>query len=165
MITIWLTKILDLLHVKMPIIINLLTNLINLNRTNIITSGAFSNTTPRLFSENDVWVGISASNYFNRTVITSYSITDNSIIVNSVASAYGIGIPVKCKESTRYKFSCDEEYNVNFGFYNENGEIISTETSQEFITPNNCKWINIVFVSRANDVETTYTNPKLVKEE
>lgn len=135
-------------------------NILNLSRTNIITSATTSATTPRPFTENDIWVGITRTNVFHNDYILSYSVGSNYVTVNNNNSGYGIGFPIKCKPSTNYVSSSNSTYNLGKGFYDVDGNYLSNTENATFTTPSNCYWILIVFPTSAN-TERTYTNPQL----
>lgn len=141
-------------------------NLLNLERTDIIDTnaegGAFDRTTPRDFAENQIWLGVTANGYFNPSTITTYSVTDSSVVATVGQNGYGVGFPVQVLPSTTY-YVCSDNTSafIAAGFYDASGNNLSwsnTISSGQITTPLDCQWAVIVF--RPNQgVSTTFNRP------
>ena len=130
------------------------------------------NTVKRLFNYNEYIVGISANNYYFPVYMSSCSVSNNSITVNTSANAYGLGVPVKTEANKTYKLSytisASANQSVRVGFYSSDGTWLSqissigTNNYVDITTPNNCDFMVIVFTPPQN-TETTYSNIMLEK--
>ena len=79
-------------------------NLLNLERSEIVTSAGQTPDTKRSFNENQIWVGLARNNNYNRARIDSYDVTDEyvSVSLGTNGTGYGIGFPIKVNPSTTY---------------------------------------------------------------
>lgn len=144
------------------------TNLLNLHRPCLITTGTSSNTTIRGLNDRQIWKGLTINNYFN-TNYTAYSITDNTVKVTTISyTGYGVGFPIKCKPKHWYtgSFSSNTGGTWCFGFYNASGTNLSwgnsyTDASHSFQTPANCEWMTLVLRSTTLGSEATFVNPQV----
>lgn len=144
------------------------TNLLNLHRPCLITTGTSSNTTIRGLNDRQIWKGLTSNNYFV-TANTSYSINDNTVkVTTSNNASYGIGFPIRCKQKHQYVFSCSSNSggSIKIGFYNASGTYLSyigpgAVTSYSFSTPANCEWLVLVIHSATLGSEATITNPQI----
>lgn len=135
-------------------------NQLKLNRTEIITSATASNTTPRVFNENQVWIGLTRNNYFNNTMIDAYNIGADYVSVNSKSGGYGVAFPIRVLPNTTYYGKLKNNWGV--GFYDENGAKISdvSKTNEStFTTPENVYWATIVFCPSPLNTLITYEKP------
>lgn len=138
-------------------------NQLKLNRTEIITSATVSNTTPRVFNENQVWVGITNNNYFYNNQINSYSIGANSVTVNNRGVAYGVGFPIRIIPDTVYYGISSNGLSV--GFYDINGNWLSGTTTFNpgsiFTTPENAFWAVVIFAPATVNTNIVFNNPNI----
>lgn len=128
-------------------------NLLNLDRTEIVTSAPFGNNSIRNFNENQIWVGITNNNYFANNNIDSYSIANGIVTVTNIdssgTSGYGIGFPMKCLPNTNYHKQCDNDvFQYDISFYDGNGQFILLTSANTFTTPSNAYWMLIVFAGQ-----------------
>ncbi len=143
-------------------------NLIGLTGRRIITSNPLSNATPRDFSEPSVYIGISASNYFNNQKCNEYTITESSVTVTSIEAGYGVGFTISVKPSTQYVFNYKNKAlsYAAVAYYDSDGNFLSfrnfnTLESFSFLTPSNCTNIILVLKSKENNETATYEEPQL----
>lgn len=123
----------------------------------------FSSTTVRNFEEDKWYVGLSSNNYYFPNTISSYSIKDNLITINTGASGYGLGRAFKTDANVTYYFTTTGYFAV--GFYNNSGEKISTtypyRNKGAFTTPDNCAWFTIVLRPDPTNTDCIYQNSQL----
>ena len=145
-------------------------NLLNINRTEIIDSyeegGSTAATTPRTFTENQMWIGLAFNNYFNPNRIDSYSVTSNSVTVNCNSTAYGIGFPLKCSPNMQFTVShtASTDAYISIAFYDKDGNLLSYVNriyiAITYTTPADSAWMCIV-LSPVAYYDTTYNNLQL----
>lgn len=153
--------------------VNLGQNLFNTNRTlGVPSDTAQPNTTKRLFNFGEYVEGITMNNYYSPALITSQSVSDNTISIQAASSGYGLGFPIRTSPSTSYAVSFTTNSTANdiirASFYEADGTIISwdtsanTSTEYKFTTPANCAFTLIVFRPRVDEL-TTFSNIMLVE--
>ena len=142
-------------------------NLLNLERSEIVTSAGQTPDTKRSFNENQIWVGLARNNNYNRARIDSYDVTDEyvSVSLGTNGTGYGIGFPIKVNPSTTYYFnSGDEEIlGVGVGFYTVDGTYIDNNyqyRSGTFTTPVNCYWATFVLLPQVTGEVVKFTHPR-----
>ena len=140
-------------------------NLLWLNN-GVFKTGAFHNTTPREVTGVGTWVGISASNYLAPNSITSYTIGDNSLTVESTANGYGVGFECKLTAGQQYTLSwVGTNAFVGISFYGSNGEYLSYVTSgvspKTFTVPESTAGAIIVLRGDGANVTGEFSNVQL----
>ena len=135
-------------------------NLLSLNRTQGTLSGN-SNTTPRTFSENEYYLGISMDNYYGASTITNFSKTYDSVTIENANVGYGVGFPVRVIGNKQYHiyFKSNNIVEYRIGFYDKNGNFIDYIGYQDtFTTPQNAYWCNVVIAPSYLNTETTFSD-------
>ena len=148
-------------------------NLFNVEDRTVRNFGATSNTTQRVFTENSVYLNVSANNYCVAGHKVSYNqIDDNSFTVlipstsQSGWSGYGAAFNFKVNPNTTYSVSArfDNEKGIinGCGFFDQDGNFISfAGRATNVTTPDNCVWMNVVFGVRLRDEEVLYEKVQL----
>lgn len=122
---------------------------------------ALSNTTVRgPFDETKYYVGFTHNNYYNPTVVASYTVTSTMIQVKEISTNayYGVSFPIRVIPGMTYRF---ENYvnELNFTFYTYNGEWISSLYGQYVEAPENAYWCLIGVIPKTSGTTVTWTNP------
>ena len=136
-------------------------NLLNLSGRVVAESNGGAITTKRTFTGNQIFVGLTANNYWYSQYVASYAVNATSVTVKSTASGYGIGFDLEVIPENTYTFSCAEPYGLRYAFYQEDGAHISWSEATGSITckaPNNAKWLVVFCVPQKSNTECTYTN-------
>ena len=136
-------------------------NLLNLEGREVVTKGAFENTSRRELNGNKLFVGLSANNYFSNSKILNYTVNKDSVSIESVADRYGIGFDVRVKPGMQLTASPSSTGKlIQFAFYDEYGNYISSSFVETGTVPDNAVWAVAVFRPTANTV-VTYQNPQV----
>lgn len=126
-------------------------------------TGGFGPNVARNFEEGKWYIGLTSNNYYAPNNITSYSIKDNLITVNTKALGYGLGRAFKTTAQVSYYFTTTGFFAV--GFYNSSGEKIShtaaIRNKGAFTTPDTCAWFTIVLRPDPVDADCIYQNMQL----
>lgn len=148
-------------------------NLFNIEDRTVRNFGATSNTTQRVFTENSVYLNVSANNYCVAGHKVSYNqINDNSFTVlipstsQSGWTAYGAAFNFRVNPNTTYSVSArfDGEKGIinGCGFFDQDGNFISfVARATNVTTPDNCVWMNVIFGVRLRDEEVLYERVQL----
>lgn len=148
-------------------------NLFNVEGRTVRNFGATSNTTQRVFTENSVYLNVSANNYCVAGHKVSYNQIDNNSFTVSIPStsqggwtAYGAAFNFRVSPNTTYSVSAhfDGEKGVinGCGFFDQDGNFISfVSRATNVTTPDNCVWMNVVFGVRLRDEEVLYERVQL----
>lgn len=141
-------------------------NIFNLNDRVERNFGDAMNTNKRDFIKNSMYSKVSANNYVQSYLDISYSIVDNNkikVINNSGNLAYGVGFNFSVIPNTKYclltKYDSSKAQ-PRVGFYDKDGNYIDyiVVGNDNFTVPNNCEWINIVFIPKVQGEEATFEN-------
>ena len=141
-------------------------NLFNINAPEQDPSDTTAiNTTLRIFEPNTYCVGTSYSNYFYPTKINSYSVSNNTLTVNS-DTGYAVGFAVKAAAETTYFISASitNDGRIGIAYYDSTGQWISGEVNKQnksFTTPANTDIVVLCFNSPSNQTEVSYSNIQL----
>ena len=140
-------------------------NLLWLNN-GVFKTGGFTNTTPRELTGIGIWVGMAASNYLAANSITSYTIGDNSLTVESKANGYGIGFEAKLTVGQQYTLSwVGTNAFVGISFYDGDGLPLSYVTSgvspKTFTVPESTANAIIILRGDAANVTGKFSNVQL----
>ena len=130
--------------------------------------GTFSNTSIRNFSGDGIYKGITANNYYNSTNANIEKIDDlnNTVIVESKGSGYGIGFDFRVEPNTKYTVSVLNPASIRIGEYEEDGTWIKwnqpsgTMLNETITTSNQTYWLLIVSATNAN-MTSEYINIQL----
>lgn len=112
-------------------------NLIKLSASTpiVIINTGYDNTLSRALTNGTVYVGVSQNNFWIGSNANRYvnSISNGSMEFMSNAAAYGMGICVSVKPSTKYSLSYDtnEKINIRIAQYNSNGEWIKGKNIEQ----------------------------------
>ena len=135
----------------------------------IVTTGTFSNATPRDFSEPSAFIGITANNYFDNARIINYSLEEDQVMVTVGTVGYNLGLSIEIEPETQYTVSYDQKENnfIRIGFYDEDGAYLSymdiaADNKWTFTSPENAKYMNLCFGSLQN-TPYTFHHPIMVK--
>ena len=135
-------------------------NALSLDRT-LGDAGGYNKTNKRLWDENKYYVGLSASNYCDKTLIGDFSISDNSVSFLSKQNGYGTAFPIKALPATNYTIEfnvSDDSSSYRISFYKKDGTFISYVSNQTFTTPNDCYWVVVVLIPQTVNQITTFSN-------
>lgn len=119
-----------------------------------IPSSTKSNQSEKRLLEDGKWyVGFSKNNYYRGPQSEwpgnfQYNIWENSISIYTKLDGYGLAKCVYVEPNTKYTISCKvngPDINIGCGFYQEDGTFISYLSGKEITTPQNCKFMTIVF--------------------
>ena len=129
---------------------------------------AFSNSTKRTFSFDSYCLGLSHNNYYQPNKITSYSISENSVVMNSSVQAYGIGVPMKLEVGVRYNLSfVTTGGRIATSFYSLDGTALSfidsATNNYYFTVPEDTAYVVLVFKVATNNIEATFSNIQVEK--
>lgn len=164
-------------HVENFEVIELSKNLFNIDDRVVRDFGAISNSTQRTFTENSVYLNVSANNYCVAGHKVSYEkISDSSftVLIPSTSqtgwTAYGAGFNFRVNPNTTYSVSASYDTAKGVihgcGFYDENGNLLSfTTNSYNVTTPNDCAWMTVVFGVKLRDEAVLYENVQLEQNE
>lgn len=136
-------------------------NLLNLDRTEGDTTGwEFENTEKRIFDETKYYVGISANNYYWKPSTKDYSVTGNSVMVNS-GNGFGVGFPIRVFPGKTYQVeftATDGTHVYRVGWYDKEGSLISFEFGENKVAPDNAYWGLLVLSPDTADTNITFSN-------
>lgn len=139
-------------------------NLLNLSNREIVTNTWSPNTDMRNFNGNQLFVGISANNYFITPNIVSYSIGE-TIKVTAKQAAYGLGYDVAVEPNTSYVFSSiTTNGEIRAGLYNKDGTFSRMiEAVSTFTTKSTEYWAVVVLKQLAGNesIEASFSNIQL----
>lgn len=127
----------------------------------------------RLLEDGKWYVGLSKNNYYRGPQSDwsgnfQYNIWENSISIYTNLDGFGLAKCVYVEPNTKYTISCKvngPDINIGCGFYQEDGTFINYMSGEKITTPQNCKFMTIVFslgVDR-NKVTHYVSNIQLVK--
>lgn len=139
-----------------------------------IPSSTKSNSSEKRLLEDGKWyVGLSKNNYYRGPQSDwhgdfQYNIWENSISIYTNLDGYGLAKCVYVEPNTSYTLSYKVngvDLNVGFGFYQEDGTFIGYLSGEKITTPENCKFITVVFAlgTDINDVTNYVSDIQLVK--
>lgn len=136
-------------------------NIIGLSEREVVDFGNFGSETTRTFTGKGIILGVTANNYYSRTDITEYNITDESISFTTTGGGYGIGIDVPVKPKTTYTINSVYSTNANniaVSEYTNEGEFITFTvlSNGTFTTGENTGWIVLCFRSATTGENTIY---------
>lgn len=143
-------------------------NLLKLAGRTVVEDKNTSNTSKRTLTGNGIFVGASYSNYLAPGNVNSYSVTENSIKINTKNNAYGIGFDMPVEGKTVYSYSSTNmtDY-AAAAYYDVDGNYLSGTTSlqalKRFTTPENAKWAIIVFYTPTSNADISFGNPMIEK--
>ena len=127
---------------------------------------SYSNENKRIFTSNTYFSGSSYSNYWYPQKVSSYSIQQNSITVDS-SGGYGVGFAVAVTEGNYYlSWVLSGEGYANVTLYKTDGTavIISNGGSNpSFTIPNDVNIIVITFRNKTSGTPATFNNIQLEK--
>ena len=146
-------------------------NLLNLDRTlGQPSDTTASSTTKRKFNYNEVIKGISGTNYYYPSNVSSYNIQNGNVsMTTGGTSSYGLGFPIKTEANTTYTMSFNmssTNARVQVMYYASDGTFIDYESksaSFTFTTPSNCDFVLINFTGTQTNTTYTFTNCQLEK--
>lgn len=134
---------------------------------------ASTNTAKRLLENGKWYVGFSKNNYYRGpqsdwTGNFQYNIWENNISLYTNLDGYGLAKCVYVEPNTSYTLSYKVngvDLNVGFGFYQEDGTFIDYMSGEKITTPENCKFITVVFAlgTDRNKVTHYVSDIQLVK--
>lgn len=139
-----------------------------------IPSSTKSNSSEKRLLEDGKWyIGFSKNNYYRGPQSDwpgnfQYNIWENSISIYTDLDGYGLAKCIYVEPNTKYTISYKVngiDLNVGCGFYQEDGTFIGYFSGEKITTPQNCKFMTIVFslgVDR-NKVTHYVSNIQLVK--
>ncbi len=124
-----------------------------------LSSGGM-NTEIRQFEFDKYYLGLAYNNYYRKTSITDYSISNNTIVQTNASGStgYGIGLPVKVKPNTTYVVSANCE--LAQAQYTSSGEYITGGVTSKFTTAENCG-IVVIITYNAGGQTKQFTNMQL----
>lgn len=139
----------------------------------IPSSAGFDKSEKRLLEDGKWYVGLSKNNYYRGPQSDwlgnfQYNIRENSISLYTNLDGFGLAKCVYVEPNTKYTISCKvngPDLDIGCGFYQEDGTFIDFFSGEEITTPQNCKFITIVFslgIDR-NKVTHYVSNIQLVK--
>ena len=139
-----------------------------------IPSSTKSNSSEKRLLEDGKWyVGLSKNNYYRGPQSTfpgnfQYNIWENSISIYTKQDGYGLAKCIYVEPNTSYILSykvSGADPDVGFGFYQEDGTFIKYFAGKEITTPQNCKFITVVFAlgTNRNKVTHYFSDIQLVK--
>lgn len=139
-----------------------------------IPSSTKSNPSEKRLLEDGKWyVGFSKNNYYRGPQSDwlgnfQYNIWENSISLYTNLDGYGLAKCVYVEPNTSYTLSfkvSGRDHNIGFGFYQEDGTFIDYLSGKNITTPENCKFITVVFAFGVDrNKETNYfSDIQLVK--
>ena len=148
-------------------IARLAANLLNFDRTlGEPSNTASSGSTKRTFNLSEYIKGISASNSYSPSDITSCSLSGGVLKFVTTSVNYGIAFPMSLVPNTRYYFSRESASNitaVRVSFYAADGTPVRNFTLTNdayFDVPYDIATTLLVFIG-TNNVEATVTNPMI----
>lgn len=134
---------------------------------------ASTNTAKRLLENGKWYVGFSKNNYYRGpqsdwTGNFQYNIWENSISIYTNLDGFGLAKCVYVEPNTSYTLSykvSGADLNVGFGFYREDGTFIDYLSGKKITTPENCKFMTVVFALGIDRNKVTHyvSNIQLVK--
>lgn len=139
-----------------------------------IPSSTKSNQSEKRLLEDGKWyVGFSKNNYYRGPQSDwpgnfQYNIWENSISIYTNLDGYGLAKCVYVEPNTKYTISYKvngPDINIGCGFYQEDGTYIGYFGGEEITTPQNCKFMTIVFALGVDRNKVTHyvSNIQLVK--
>ncbi len=143
-------------------------NLLDLyGRTQGLCNGS-DKTSQRNFEFDKYYVGLTSNNWCYVSTIIKAELNNNSWVVETSSSGYGVGFPIKVKPNTNYYVSFANHQIIGIGFYDSSGNYISDydyiltgfDSSRTFTTPSNCSILTIILRPNPN-IESTYSNIQL----
>lgn len=107
----------------------------------------------RLLEDGKWYIGFSKNNYYRGPQSDwpgnfQYNIWENSISIYTKLDGYGLAKCIYVEPNTKYTISCKAngpDINIGCGFYQEDGTFINFFSGKEITTPQNCKFMIIVF--------------------
>jgi hypothetical protein len=129
----------------------------------VTTSGAVNN---RVFTPNTYVLGMTVSNTYVPSYISSVSITDNEIAFTSKSPSYGIAFPLNLLPNTAYTLSCKRTVGTAYmgaSFYDDNGKFLKYvmtrehELTKTFTTDEYAK-VLITFIAGASNEQTIFSD-------
>lgn len=107
----------------------------------------------RLLEDGKWYIGFSKNNYYRGPQSDwpgnfQYNIWENSISIYTKLDGYGLAKCIYVEPNTKYTISCKvngPDINIGCGFYQEDGTFINFFSGKEITTPQNCKFMIIVF--------------------
>ena len=129
-------------------------NPIKFSERTVVSNWAFSNTSKRILTGNQIIQGYAASNYVRPVNVTISEVTDESISIVSQSNAYGVGIDFKVKPNTNYHVSGNSGNigRIMVGLYDKDGNFLKTLNQIDnftFTTPENAKWAVLALTATA----------------
>lgn len=134
---------------------------------------ASTNTAKRLLENGKWYVGFSKNNYYRGPQSDwsgnfQYNIWENNISLYTNLDGFGLAKCVYVEPNTSYTLSykvSGADLNVGFGFYQEDGTFIDYLSGEKITTPENCKFITVVFAlgTDINKVTHYVSDIQLVK--
>lgn len=139
-------------------------NRLSLDRTQGDTTGWINATTEkRPFDDTKYYIGLTANNYINSSFVSLVSINDNSVVMNSLGSGYGIGFPMRVIGGQTYTIEFSASDGTTYkrvGWFDKEGSLISfnNETVSQKTAPNNAYWGVLVLSPNTANTNVTFTN-------
>lgn len=134
---------------------------------------ASTNTAKRLLENGKWYVGFSKNNYYRGPQSDwsgnfQYNIWENNISLYTNLDGFGLAKCVYVEPNTSYTLSykvSGADLNVGFGFYREDGTFIDYLSGKKITTPENCKFMTVVFALGIDRNKVTHyvSNIQLVK--
>ena len=139
-------------------------NQLDIDRGTAVTTGETSNTSPRTFTADQVWIGLSGSNYFSGSYVTAYTIGRDSMSVTVNHANYGLGFPFRAVPGLTYYIGGDLSANAKLtcGFYQADGAFIryaNVPSSNLITAPEGCAWMTVVLAPDTANATVTWSNP------
>ena len=139
-----------------------------------VPSSTKSNQSEKRLLEDGKWyIGFSKNNYYRGPQSDwpgnfQYNIWENSISIYTKLDGYGLAKCIYVEPNTKYTISYKVngiDLNVGCGFYQEDGTYINYLSGEKITTPQNCKFIIVVFAlgTDRNKVTHYVSNIQLVK--
>ncbi len=150
-------------------------NLYSLQDRVFATSNGYENATQRVLTGNQIFVGITANNYWEPSNVASdYSITQDKITMTNVSTShYGIGFDFNCQAGQQYIINANvTNGEIRVGYYYSDGSWGEMSVARpsgegiikhEFSVPSWCKNIVIVFLGNTVNVLNTFTDIKIIQ--
>lgn len=149
-------------------------NLFNSSTEVGIPSSTKSNSSEKRLLEDGKWyIGFSKNNYYRGPQSDwpgnfQYNIWENSISIYTDLNGYGLAKCIYVEPNTKYTISYKvngPDLNIGCGFYQEDGTFIGYFSGEEITTPQNCKFMTIVFALGVDRNKVTHyvSNIQLVK--
>ncbi len=139
----------------------------------IPSSTKYNSSIKRLLEDGKWYVGLSKNNYYRGPQSDwhgnfQYNIWENSISIYTETNGYGLAKCVYVEPNTKYTISYKvngPDLDVGCGFYQEDGTFIGYLVREEITTPQNCKFMTIVFAlgTDRNKVTHYVSDIQLVK--